>query len=134
MSKARGRPVKFESPDEMQRVIDSYFENDAYIGEGDSRIFAPTISGLALALGMSTEALRLYGHKDVFFATVKAAKQRVEVALEQRLYGQAVTGSIFNLKNNFGWKDKTEHDLSSSDGTMTPNRIEIVAADGNGSS
>jgi hypothetical protein len=37
----------------------------------------------------------------------------VEMSLEQRLAGQAVTGSIFSLKNNFGWKDKSETDITS---------------------
>jgi len=27
---------------------------------------------------------------------------------------------IFNMKNRFGWRDKTEHDLTSSDGSMKP--------------
>jgi len=63
---------------------------------------------------MTTECLRNYGTKDEFSATVKTAKQRVEMNLEQRLAGTAVTGSIFSLKNNFGWKDKTEQELSGS--------------------
>lgn len=36
----------------------------------------------------------------------------VEVFLEERLQGTAATGTIFNLKNNFGWKDKTEQKLT----------------------
>jgi hypothetical protein len=28
------------------------------------------------------------------------------------LYGNTVTGVIFNLKNNFGWKDKNEVEYS----------------------
>jgi hypothetical protein len=111
-----GRPPKYETPEEMQEIIDAYFEGDAYMGEGDAKVFAPTVSGLALALDMSTEALRNYQDKDEFLATIKKAKQKVEVALEQRLHGQAVTGTIFNLKNNFGWKDKTEQELTGKDG------------------
>lgn len=106
-----GRPPKYKTPEEMQVVIDEYFEGDAYVEIGDeARLYAPTVSGLAFALDMSTEALRNYECKDEFLATVKKAKQKVEVALEQRLHGQAVTGTIFNLKNNFGWKDKQELD------------------------
>jgi hypothetical protein len=97
-----GRPPKYNTPEEMQEVIDKYFdENDIY-----------TVSGLAYELDMSTEALRNYEAKDEFLATVKKAKQRVEISLEKRLASNAVAGSIFNLKNNFGWKDKTEVEQS----------------------
>jgi len=129
----KGRPPKYNSPEEMQRIIDIYFkacrankleelgiENDieAQLTPDDLQIFSnidesvPLISGLAYTLGMTTEALRNYEEKDDFLATVKRAKQRVEMNLEQRLSGQAVTGSIFSLKNNFGWKDKNETELS----------------------
>lgn len=38
---------------------------------------------------------------------------------------------IFNMKNRFGWRDKQDVDHTSSDGSMSPKRIEIVAADPN---
>jgi hypothetical protein len=130
-----GRPPKFETPELMQEVIDLYFlacrvhkEQALDIGPAEARFndltddqlaivndiedVAPIISGLAYTLGMSTEALRNYEHKDEFVATVKRAKQRVEMGLEQRLAGNAVAGPIFSLKNNFGWKDKTEQDIN----------------------
>ena len=34
------------------------------------------------------------------------------MALEANLYNNAITGTIFNLKNNFGWVDKTESDVT----------------------
>lgn len=124
-----GRPPKYNNPEEMQRLIDLYFlackvtatEDASYIAdlsEEDAEIVSsiddavPTVSGLAYLLGMSTEGLREYGNKDEFSATVKRAKQRIEISLEQRLAGNNVTGAIFNLKNNFGWKDKTERENS----------------------
>jgi hypothetical protein len=88
--------------DEQRLIVD---------GIEDSR---PTVSGLAFVLGMTTETLRAYAQKDEFSATVKRAKQRIERYLEQNLYGHAVTGTIFNLKNNFGWKDKTEQEVTQS--------------------
>lgn len=105
-----GRPPTYKTPEEMQIVIEEYFDNDAWFEDGEKREFRPTVSGLAYTLGISTESLRNYELKEEFLATVKAAKQLVEVTLEQRLYGSAVTGLIFNLKNNFGWKDKSEID------------------------
>lgn len=113
---AGGRPLLFNSPDEMQAAIDEYFATDAFIEQGDTTIFAPTVSGLALKLGMTRQSLINYEAKDEFFATIKKAKTRIEVALEQKLYGQTVTGLIFNLKNNFGWKDKSEQELSGPNG------------------
>ena len=123
-----GRPPKYETPEEMQRIIDLYFISVKHNVTGNDKApegmsaedviicldiedAVPTISGLAYTLGMSTEAFRNYEQKGEFLATVKRAKQRIEISLEQRLAGNAVTGSIFNLKNNFGWKDKTEQEI-----------------------
>lgn len=134
-----GRPPKYKTPEEMQDIIDLYFlacrahrADDAIILEvlgerellivNDIEDVVPTISGLAYTLGMSTEAFRNYEQKDNFLATVKKAKQRVEMSLEQRLAGNAVTGSIFSLKNNFGWKDKTETEHSGSFSISMPTK------------
>jgi hypothetical protein len=107
-----GRPVLYKTDNELSDRIEEYFETSAYMGEGDNKVFVPTVSGLAYHLGMATETLRDYGTKDEFSATVKRAKQRIEMSLEQRLAGNTVAGTIFNLKNNFGWKDKTEQDIN----------------------
>lgn len=119
-----GRPPKYNTPEEMQVVIDDYFDGDAWMNNGEEKVYAPTVSGLAYALGMSRRALLDYEDKDDFLPTIKRAKDRIAIALEQRLYGQTVTGVIFNLKNNFGWKDRSETDHTSSDGSMTPSVIE----------
>lgn len=131
-----GRPPKYKTPKEMQETITLYFKAVKYNqledatdliakhSKGEQLIIngiedsIPTVSGLAYTLGMSTEALRNYEDKDEFLATVKRAKQRIEMSLEQRLAGNNVAGAIFNLKNNFSWKDKTEVDSNS--------RIEII--------
>lgn len=115
-----GRPLQYETPEALQCAVDQYFDGDAFIGTGEDRMYAPTMSGLALALGLSRQGLLNYQNRDQFVDTLKKARLRVEVALEQRLYISQPTGAIFNLKNNFGWKDKSEHDLTSSDGSMTP--------------
>jgi len=104
-----GRPAKFKTPEDMQRAIDEYF---AMCDEDNP----PLISGLAYHLDMATESLRRYGENDQFSATVKKAKQRVEMALEKRLAQASPVGAIFSLKNNFGWKDKSEQEVSGPDG------------------
>jgi hypothetical protein len=99
-----GRPLLYTNVEDLQRDIDDYFN----ICEEENRPY--TMSGLALHLGMSRQSLVNYGNKDDFFDTVKQARQKVENYLEEHLYGSSVTGVIFNLKNNFGWKDKQEVD------------------------
>lgn len=106
---AGGRPLKFKSVEEMQAKIDSYFATC----DDDN---PPLISGLAYHLDINTETLRRYAQDEQFYATIKRAKQRVEMYLEKRLQQQSPVGSIFSLKNNFGWKDKTEQELTGADG------------------
>lgn len=104
-----GRPKLFNSVDELQEKIDEYFESDdAHLIQDEVRYPAPTMSGLALYLGIDRKSLYNYSQDDAFFPTIKKAKLRVESFLEKRLYGNNVTGVIFSLKNNFDWKDKTE--------------------------
>ena len=103
-----GRPKLYTSADQMQQVIDAYFEE---CKESEEPL---TISGLALALDMTTETLRQYGEGEEFSSTVRKAKQKVENYVEKRLMaGGQAAGPIFNLKNNVGWKDKTETDITS---------------------
>ena len=94
-----GRPKKYTSPEAMQADIDAYFQDMSDSGGH------PTVTGLALALDMCRDSLINYGKDKEFFVTVKRAKLRIENYLETRLYENAVAGTIFNLKNNFGWKD-----------------------------
>jgi len=68
------------------------------------------MAGLARHLDVDRKTIINYGNKEDYFHTIKRARARVEEFLEQRLYGNTVTGVIFNLKNNFDWKDKQEID------------------------
>lgn len=115
-----GRKPKYSAAKEMQAKIDDYFS----VCELKEK--PPTISGLALALNMSRQGLCEYAGKNEFSDTIKKAKQMVEVHLEERLHESAPTGAIFNLKNNFGWKDKTEQEVS---GRVAVERIERVIVD-----
>ena len=101
-----GRPRLYESTEDMQTKIDEYFFDEETKGK-------PTMSGLAYFLGFEDRhGLSHYANYPEFSTTVKKARSRVEMALEVHLYGQAVTGAIFSLKNNFGWKDKREIDAT----------------------
>ena len=101
---AGGRPPKYTEVEEMQEKIDKYFEDCKL----NNRPY--TITGLGLALDMSRQDLINYSKKEKFFDTIKKAKMRVENYLEERLINDSsATGIIFNLKNNYGWKDKQEN-------------------------
>ena len=101
---AGGRPPKYTEAEEMQKKIDKYFEDCKL----NNRPY--TITGLGLALDMSRQDLINYSKKEKFFDTIKKAKMRVENYLEERLINDSsATGIIFNLKNNYGWKDKQEN-------------------------
>lgn len=126
-----GRPPKYNTPEEMQRIINLYFLACRVNQTGDNNLLedcleddlliisdiddhVPTVCGLAYVLNLTRQGLIEYSGKDEFSDTIKKAKLRIEKSLEQRLASGSPAGTIFNLKNNFGWKDKTEQELSSS--------------------
>jgi len=143
-----GRPRKFSTPEELQRLVDAYFaecdphisthkvpitpangsklawREEEYITEQEPYL----ITGLAIALGTTRDTLLDYenglyddlfdpdtdegqAQKLRFSDTIKAAKARCQMFAERHLFmGKNPTGSIFSLKNNYGWKDKSEVD------------------------
>ena len=109
-----GRPRKFKSPEEMQEKIDAYFL------ECDEKKKPYVITGLALALDCDRDTLLNYENdadKAEFFGTIKKAKAKCHNYAEEFLYtGKNPVGAIFNLKNNWGWRDKQEHEHTGKDG------------------
>ena len=54
-------------------------------------------------------ALCYHGKRDLFSTLIKNAKAKVEEQLEESLYRLGNnSGVIFNLKNNYGWRDTVE--------------------------
>ncbi len=97
------RPKKYNKVEEMQRDIDNYFK------ECDANDRPYTISGLAYALDTTRRTLLDYEENDEFSHTIKRAKAKIEQFVEERLFvGSNTAGVIFNLKNNYNWKDKQE--------------------------
>jgi hypothetical protein len=69
------------------------------------------MSGLARRLGVDRETILNYSKKEQFFGTIRAAREKVHEDVETRLMAtRNEKGAIFNLKNNFGWKDQQEID------------------------
>lgn len=102
-----GQPPKFNSAEELQRKINVYFT------ECEEKELPYTITGLCLALDITRQTLLNYQDKDEFFDTIKKAKMKCEDYAEKQLFtGKNVAGVIFNMKNNYGWVDKQEKDIS----------------------
>lgn len=101
MTRSRGRPLKFETVEELQTKIDEYFEvTPANI---------VTITGLALHLDTSRETLMEYEERKDYVDTIKRAKDKVQLEYEKDLRRKGRSGDIFALKN-FGWRDERSFD------------------------
>lgn len=128
---AGGRPRKYNSAEEVQELIEKYFNScfeDAYIvkdgkviilkdakGNPIKRQFKPfTVTGLANALDMSRETLLQYGKEEEFSDTIMKAKRMCEIYAEERLYDRdGNRGAIFSLSNNFkSWNDKQQIEMT----------------------
>ena len=94
------KPLKFKTEKILKTKIEKYFKDCEKSGR------PLTITGLALALDTNRQTLINYEKKDGYFDTVKKAKLMCENYAEEFLYnGKNVVGAIFNLKNNYNWKD-----------------------------
>lgn len=119
-----GRPLKFKTVEELEEKIAAYFaECDSKVvrrvldknGGVIEEITRPyTITGLALALDTSRETLIEYGERDEYVDTIRRAKLKCQnYVVEGALVSQLSSPfSIFNLKNNHGWKDSFENNHS----------------------
>ena len=96
-----GRPPKYSNVEEVQIIIMEYLEDN------NTPECPPTMTGLAMSLGLSRQGLLEYTRKSLFSDTIKQARQFVEEVNERMLITKKTSpiGNIFNLKNNFGWKD-----------------------------
>ena len=135
-----GRPSKFTSPEQLEGLIKDYFDsitisvprtkqntNPDKDVDDDFRepilnnlweqivdtewVSIPSILWLCEYLDIHRSTLIDYEEIPEFSNTIKKAKQIIEKYNAEQLYRkEQVTGIIFNLKNNFDWKDKSEVD------------------------
>ena len=110
------RPKKYNDKNVFEKKVKEYFE---YCDKEDKPY---TMSGLAFALDMDRKSLLNYSKDEMFFTTKKKAREKVEQQLEENaLMGKAnATFTIFNLKNNYGWVDKQEQEV------VSTNRYNII--------
>ncbi|MBG37367.1 MAG: hypothetical protein CMH92_16380 [Oceanicaulis sp.] len=124
-----GRPRKYQDAKVLAERVDAYF------ADTEARGKPPTVAGLCYFLGFEDRhALTEYeSYGPDFSSTVKGARLRLEIDRSERLiFKDSFTpGLIFDLKNNHGWKDKTEADLNhgGQDGNPVVTRIERVLVD-----
>lgn len=124
---------KIVGPEEAEAVIAQYFDDrlahmpliidDEKVVDDyghpvmrDIWISPPTVAGIALALGVDKMTFLRWctDEKSAYHAAAKAAKQRIEEYLEEKLStARQVDGVKFNLTNNFkeSWKEKQELEL-----------------------
>lgn len=118
MTNPVGRPLKFNSLEELQSQIDKYFDSNK---KEDW-----TITGLAVALTTSRKVLMEYEEKDEYSNTIKEAKQIIEAEYERRAWNGAPPAmSIFALKN-MGWRDKSESDITTKGESINPVLVKFI--------
>lgn len=115
------RPKVYKSAKQMEKAIDQYFldcqgkpllddEGNVLTDKKGNPVLigarAPTVTGLALALGFnSRQTLLNYQAQKEFVDTITRAKTRCEEYAESRLYTRdGARGAEFSLKYNFGWE------------------------------
>jgi len=104
-----GRPRAYKTPKEFETKAGEYFDQLTASQH-------PTLAGLCLFMGFcdkqSFSNYAEYGHE--FSLTVKKVQLRMEADRHNRLVGKDTftPGIIFDLKNNHGWVDKQEVEVT----------------------
>lgn len=119
--KKMGRPRIYDTQEELQEAIDTYFSKCKPRFDDDGNLISlgiPTLTGLAYYLGFeSRQSIYDYEKNGDFSYAIKRARLYIESKYEENLTNPMLkaTGSIFALKN-FGWSDKQEHEITGADG------------------
>lgn len=107
-----GRPLCFESPEDMSREIEGYFKSltapvfdDENVQVGVRWVGKPTVGGLAVYLGVDRKTVFNYSKSDRFSPLLKRAKDIIHSFNEQMLAdGRNCIGAINTLVNlRDGW-------------------------------
>jgi hypothetical protein len=134
-----GRPLKFKTPKKLEQRITEYFEScfetkwedelqrdedgNKLKDETGAWVYKPvrkkvlvkpmSITGLAIALDTSRRTLLDYSEKDGYSHSIKKALEYCHNFVEDGLLNGKINAAagIFNLKNNYGWKDETEQKI-----------------------
>lgn len=100
----RGRPRAYASALELEDEIEKYFE----WCEDNKRM--PTTVGVCLFLNITRETWYQYAKPEHDYSdTIKSADLQIEECWAQNLKNGQAGGSIFYLKNKFGYRDVVEN-------------------------
>jgi hypothetical protein len=100
-----GRPLMFKTPKALENKVNAYFR------ECDRRKKPYTITGLAVYLGTSKQIVCDYGRREGYDRVIAHARARCEAYAEESLFQlRNPSGAMFNLKNNYGWRDQLDID------------------------
>jgi hypothetical protein len=124
------------TPETLEPAIVKYFEEiDEYNKNIDTskgmKCIPYTISGLCLKLDISMMTWSNYLKKEEYLYSLKKAQLKVMNYVESGILNGAVNviGGIFNLKNNFGWTDKTEVTVNSEPEKLSSEKVkELIEA------
>jgi hypothetical protein len=123
--KKPGRPRKYTDLDLFQKKIDEYFD------ECDEKKLPYTMGGLGIALNLSREHLLKYeDERQGFSEAIKRARETIQNRVELMLVDgrQNITGAIFWLKNNAGWRDIMGLEHTGPDGApLEMSSLEVAA-------
>ena len=121
-----GRPSKYT--EEVLEKARAYAKNHLVDGSND---VIPSIEGLSIYLGISRETVRDWA-KQPEKAAFSAIVEEMMAKQARALFNGALRGELREktssmMLSKHGYSEKQEVDLSSSDGTMRPTVIELVA-------
>lgn len=85
-------------------------------------------SDVARVLGIDEKTLRKHYRDELDLAKARA-NAKVGGALFNKALAGDTTAMIFWMKTQAGWRETSQHDLTSSDGSMTPKTITRVIVD-----
>ena len=137
-----GRPLLFETEEELQKKIDDYFnscfrplldkENKLVKDDKNEIIlvqFKPfTICGLAYHLHTNRQTLLNYQNKERYFDIVMRAKERCEQYAEEMLFNRdSARGAQFVLNTSYkNWIEKREIETKNENITTVKQQIDIT--------
>jgi hypothetical protein len=106
--RGRGKPLKYGTAEELNTLIDQYFDT---CHDAEGKMIRPyTVTGLAVYLDMTRQMLLEYEGRPDYQDAIKKAKQRIQQFAEEQLFTNRNTaGVIFNMVNNFGWQNRSEN-------------------------
>jgi hypothetical protein len=118
-----GRPTVYS--DNMLEMARGYLTSFKDMGD-----VVPSIAGLACVLGITRETCRAWGNdpEKVEFSVIlnELAQRQERELLNNGLAGNFNAPITKMMLSKHGYSDKVEQDLTSSDGSMTPQVIERV--------